>query len=240
MLFVLGVWFVRFKSEFFGAVITGVYLCFIGLLVFLKRDSLPEMRLNEIGDFMAGAFGPIAFFWLILGYLQQGRELKLSSDALQLQAQELKNSVEQQSIMASAALQQIESKKASLRLQEQERERSIAPQFRGGCGARSGDGVGNPISTGFHIFNDGAGVTDVSIIFEPSIGGVASRNLGSIPHAGTSATISLEFICPRENFYGKCLISYLRSDGRRATDELIYAIPSNNPFVFLERKPLAL
>lgn len=34
--------------------------------------------LNEIGDFLAGLFGPIAFGWLIIGYLMQNIELKNS------------------------------------------------------------------------------------------------------------------------------------------------------------------
>lgn len=44
---------------------------------------------NELGDFLAGAFAPLAFLFLILGYKQQGQELKL-------QAQELANLVAEQ------------------------------------------------------------------------------------------------------------------------------------------------
>jgi len=67
-----------------------------------KFDDLVKLDLNEIGDLAAGAFGPIAFLWLILGYLQQGRELKASTEALKLQAEELNNSVTQQSLMVAS------------------------------------------------------------------------------------------------------------------------------------------
>jgi hypothetical protein len=87
------------------------------------------LKLNELGDFLAGSFGPIAFLWLVLGFLQQGRELKLSTDALHLQAQELKHSVEQQSIMADAAVKQIEAASQALDLQRQDAERAVMADF---------------------------------------------------------------------------------------------------------------
>jgi hypothetical protein len=49
-----------------------------------------------VGDFLAGAFGPIAIVWLVLGFIQQGEELKLNTAALKLQADELRQSVAQQ------------------------------------------------------------------------------------------------------------------------------------------------
>jgi len=67
-----------------------------------KFDELISLKLNEIGDLTAGIFGPLAFLWLVLGYIQQGRELRLSSEALLLQADELRNSVAQQCEMVAA------------------------------------------------------------------------------------------------------------------------------------------
>lgn len=55
---------------------------------FCLTDKLPS-HLNEWGDYLAGAFSPLAFFWLIMGYLQQGEELKNS-------IKEQRNSVEEQ------------------------------------------------------------------------------------------------------------------------------------------------
>lgn len=39
--------------------------------------------LNEMGDYLAGAFAPVAFLWLILGYMQQGHELRNSITEMQ-------------------------------------------------------------------------------------------------------------------------------------------------------------
>ncbi|WP_191603722.1 hypothetical protein [Marinomonas algicola] len=36
----------------------------------------PKLGLNEIGDYLAGSFSPLAFFWLAYGYWMQNKELK--------------------------------------------------------------------------------------------------------------------------------------------------------------------
>lgn len=58
---------------------------------------------NELGDFLAGVFAPIAFFWLIMGYVQQGKQLDQNTKALeqqeralQLQIDEMQKGIEQQ------------------------------------------------------------------------------------------------------------------------------------------------
>lgn len=81
-----------FKAEFafrWGVALTIPYLIFLTWIAWIKWEEIPYLAVNEIGDSLAGAFGPIAFLWLILGYLQQ-------QQAIKIQAQELKNSVEQQ------------------------------------------------------------------------------------------------------------------------------------------------
>lgn len=37
---------------------------------------------NELGDFLAGIIGPLALFWLVYGYHQQGKALKIQSKEL--------------------------------------------------------------------------------------------------------------------------------------------------------------
>lgn len=44
---------------------------------YIKKDFTPEgMPLNELGDYLAGAFSPLAFLWLVYGYFMQNSELK--------------------------------------------------------------------------------------------------------------------------------------------------------------------
>ena len=89
-----------------GAIVTVGYAAFISYLLYGRFGQFNTMSLNEVGDFLAGIFGPLAIFWLILGFIQQGKELKQNTEALELQAQELKNSVEQQKELVSVSRQQ--------------------------------------------------------------------------------------------------------------------------------------
>ena len=56
-----------------------VYACgavFILAMNLYYSPPSPPLGLNEIGDYLAGAFSPLAFLWLVIGYLMQNRELK--------------------------------------------------------------------------------------------------------------------------------------------------------------------
>lgn len=95
----------------FGVIITVVYITFI---VVLRRSSLTclcTMPLNEFGDFLAGVFGPLMLFWLILGYVQQQMELRQNTKALDIQARELGESVKQYKKMVSISEAQMTAEK---------------------------------------------------------------------------------------------------------------------------------
>lgn len=90
------------KLEFWGGILTVAYLALMGWWLSVNWMEFKCLKLNELGDFLAGTFGPVAFLWLVLGFIQQGRELKLSTDALRLQAEELRASVAQQIQLVAA------------------------------------------------------------------------------------------------------------------------------------------
>lgn len=58
--------------------------------LFLNHNYGTKLKLNEIGDYLAGVFSPLAFFWLIYGYWMQNSELKLNRLSIERQANELK------------------------------------------------------------------------------------------------------------------------------------------------------
>ena len=87
------------------------------------------MPLNELGDFLAGAFGPLAIAWLILGFFQQGKELQQSTEALQLQAKELNNSVQQQERMAKVTSEALAFEKENVQYERGRNLESIKPSF---------------------------------------------------------------------------------------------------------------
>lgn len=95
-------WWCSRSFEWWAAHFTALYVGGAILIMGARFDELINLELNAIGDLSAGVFGPVAFLWLVLGYIQQGRELKISSKALQMQATELKESVDQQKALVEA------------------------------------------------------------------------------------------------------------------------------------------
>ena len=71
--------------------------------------SFKGLELNEVGDYLAGVAAPLAFFWLVFGYYQQGRELKVNNKMLKLQYKELSNSVIAQNLQAESMKEQAQS-----------------------------------------------------------------------------------------------------------------------------------
>lgn len=74
-----------------------------------------------MGDFLAGIFAPVAFLWLILGYIQQGKQLEQNTraleqqeQALQLQIEEMRESVRQQKELSRIQNEQLTMAKNSL------------------------------------------------------------------------------------------------------------------------------
>jgi hypothetical protein len=54
-----------------------------------------ELPADELGSFLEGAFAPLAFLWLVIGYFLQQKELEQNTEALRTQAAEIQRSAEQ-------------------------------------------------------------------------------------------------------------------------------------------------
>lgn len=79
-----------------GFFLSAVYVLLMFYIFGGRLSELSTMELNAVGDFLAGAFSPLAFFWLILGYRQQGKELRFNGYALHQQVSELKKTFDLQ------------------------------------------------------------------------------------------------------------------------------------------------
>lgn len=86
-----GVWIWTIRS---AVGLTAIWAAAVVYLAFGSTTPVSTLTLNEVGDFLAGIAGPPAFLWLILGFFQQGRELRI-------QAEELRQSVEQFKIQSA-------------------------------------------------------------------------------------------------------------------------------------------
>jgi hypothetical protein len=93
-------------------VVSVLWLALITLFLYLEFKSIEsifDQKFNELGDFFAGAFAPLATFWLVYAVLIQSRQLKMQAIELQLQREELtetRKTLEAQRVeMAEAAKQ---------------------------------------------------------------------------------------------------------------------------------------
>ncbi|MBC3906220.1 hypothetical protein [Undibacterium umbellatum] len=153
-------------------ILTIIWFLLGGLIVYSKWPFTPELKINEIGDALAGFFSPVAFLWLVYGYLQQGRELKLSSDALRLQAQELQNSVQQQKALVEIGQSELAAMQLAMEKQsDQEKEKFRPVFFIQGQG--TGSGKQKVIRVTYTIKNTGSTISKFEI---------SSENLLIEPH----------------------------------------------------------
>ena len=116
------------SPELFAGMATSLYLSIVVIAVGWRATEFINLPLNELGDFLAGVFGPLAIFWVVLGYYQQGKELKVSSQALLAQCIELANSAEQQRLALEISKSQMVLAQEKHQVEMLELEESIRPR----------------------------------------------------------------------------------------------------------------
>ena len=72
---------------------SGLSILYIAAILLLRGNDVWMLfkagNLNELGDFLAGFFTPLAFGWLVYGYLLQSKELRLQREELTLTRDQL-------------------------------------------------------------------------------------------------------------------------------------------------------
>lgn len=82
------------KTTILAIFVTFFWLAGVTTLVCLKWASFNSLTPNEWGDFLANSVAfPLALTWLVAGYLQQGKELRINIRALKEQQRELERRV---------------------------------------------------------------------------------------------------------------------------------------------------
>lgn len=134
----------------------GVAFCLFGDKDFSALDP------NEVGDFLAGVFSPLAFLWLVLGFFQQGLELRASRDALILQARELANSVEQQKELVDVSRRQLKAEIDAREIERQLNSKKVQPILLISGNGYSSNSAGE-FEQMFRIRNAGHPITNVRL-----------------------------------------------------------------------------
>ncbi len=87
-----------------GLVLTALWLA-VGMLYVatsLGWSGFLRLPLGDLGDFIGGAFAPLAFLWLVLGLFLQQRELAANNFAIQRQFEIMQRTAEQAEIQTRA------------------------------------------------------------------------------------------------------------------------------------------
>lgn len=94
----------RRRLPLIGLALSALYV--LGLIVYLiiQGQNPADLQMNELGDFLGGVSSPLAFLWLVLGFYQQSREIRMSNQALHLQAREMRRSVDEHRRIAGGGI----------------------------------------------------------------------------------------------------------------------------------------
>lgn len=210
-----------------GILLTAGYLLVIVAWVFLgsgengksRWEEFTGLALNNIGDFLAGVFSPLAFLWLVLGFFQQGEELQASRKALHLQAEELRQSVEQQRQMVEVAREEHAANLKALQIQQDQIDaqrvaaaEAARPRFilSHGGGLASGDKAIWDVT----VTNTGQECTSVMFSLQTDASFVSLRGADRTPHMPRGSIFNLKVASePVGDWTGMLTISFVNVHG---------------------------
>lgn len=79
-----------------GLGLTIGWLALCGLWISVDGwSAFTALPLGDLGSFLEGAFAPLAFLWLVIGYFLQQKELEQNTEALKAQSEEIQRTAEQ-------------------------------------------------------------------------------------------------------------------------------------------------
>lgn len=147
-----------------AVILSITWAAFFLFLLYWKRENVTTLTLNEWGDFFAGAAAPIALFWLVLGYIQQGEELRLNTEALRAQQEELRRQVEETATLAlNAERQAAATEQLALASKNEVQRAALKEEAESMPLFRIGAGIGNSGRTELNVRNVGATVKRLSV-----------------------------------------------------------------------------
>lgn len=149
-----------------GVLVTTIYVGGMLIYAWWVSQAMLAMKPDQFATFLAGIFAPLAFLWLVLGFIQQGEELRNSAEALRLQEEELHNLVEQQADLVKVSREQFKHQQDRADAAEKEARRLAQPTLvlRGGT-AFSSAGAPHFIERSFELGNVGPTCTNLRINF---------------------------------------------------------------------------
>lgn len=204
-----------------GMLLSALYLGIAWWLIGDRIGNLSTMDLNEVGDFLAGAFGPLAILWLVLGFFQQGIELRQGTAALNLQGDELKNAVEQQRLLADVSLKTLEHEREARREEAIRYRQSLRPilHLQGG-NVEFKDGYW---IVECRLFNDGAQIYSLTLVLN---NGEHAHHFATFRELDRGESVDFKFRWPQYSPEDDIVISVLYKE-RDTVDGVCRFVPDS-------------
>ncbi len=120
----------KFQYWFF-IIFTILYFIVLNKFFGITLESVKNLEANEQGDFLAGTFSPLAFLFLILGYLQNNKNLGQNTEAISQQATALQlqaESLKQQASALDTQIAELKISNQSYQKQVEEMQKSVEAQ----------------------------------------------------------------------------------------------------------------
>lgn len=120
----------KFQYWFF-IIFTIVYFLILNRYFGITLEKIKALEANELGDFLAGTFSPLAFLFLILGYLQNNKNLSQNTEAISQQAialQQQADSLKQQAKSLDTQIAELKLSNKAYQRQVDEMEKSVEAQ----------------------------------------------------------------------------------------------------------------
>lgn len=115
----------------FFIIFTIIYFLVLNRFFDVSFDKIKTLQPNELGDFLAGTFSPLAFLFLILGYLQTNKSLGQNTETISQQAialQQQAESLKQQAKALDTQIAELKLSNESYIRQVEEMEKSVETQ----------------------------------------------------------------------------------------------------------------
>jgi len=110
--------------------LTGIWLLVAGSYIYAEWSHVEGLNAIDIGALLSGVVMPLAFLWLIVGYFQQGEELRQNTVALRKQADQLEQQVQGTKSLVLVAVRQTEATVRMVQLERQKFEEETKSKIR--------------------------------------------------------------------------------------------------------------
>lgn len=85
-----------------GLTVVWILLGYVYITNVVGWGEFVKQNAPSLGGFLEGAFAPLAFLWLVVGFFLQQKQLKENTEAVQMQYKEMRRSAEQAEIQSRA------------------------------------------------------------------------------------------------------------------------------------------